>query len=266
MKAGCQTYSWEMQLKERPTTLFQMFDAVKTAGFEGVEFTNNTGGKWLQEPKRVREELCKRNLKLTAVTIARSGYTDPAERTADLEVINNALVFLKDFPGTFLTLTGAAHEDQNNWEKHLAEAVTLYNLAAAEAKKRGILCCIHPHSHHGSLLQTKMQYEYLFSNLEESVRWCPDVGHIVRGGQDLTTCLESYKKRIAYIHLKDVDTANEWQALGRGRIDFKRFFRWLKETDYEGWLVAEEESKLAWEDPLKANIQNREYLKNTFNV
>ena len=261
MKIGCQTYSWEMQLKERPTTLWQMLDAVKTAGFQGVEFTNNTGVEWLNDPERVQKELKARDLKLVALTIARNGYTDPLKYDSDMRLIETAIKFLKKFPGTYLTLTGATHSDQKNWKVHLDQAIKLYNEAAEKAHKNSIRCCIHPHSHHGSLLQTEEQYDYLFANLTKNAGWCPDVGHIVRGGQDLITCLDRYFKYIVYCHMKDVDKADEWQVLGKGKIDYKGFFSWLKKHNFDGWLVAEEESKLAWKDPLIANIENMKYLK-----
>jgi hypothetical protein len=40
-------------------------------------------------------------------------------------------------------------------------------------------------------------------------------------------------------------------------------FTWLNARNYEGWLVAEEESELAWKDPVEANRVNREYLRRT---
>lgn len=42
---------------------------------------------------------------------------------------------------------------------------------------------IPPAHHHGSLLETPEQYAYLFTQLPAHVGWCPDTGHILRGGR-----------------------------------------------------------------------------------
>lgn len=263
MHIGCQTYSWEMQLAKKPTTLWQMFDAIAEAGYEGVEFTNNTAGAWLGEHVRVGEELRKRKLMLAAVAIARAGYTDPRTVEEDLAVVRTGIEMVRHFPGAVLTLTGAVHKDQVSWRKHLDQALQFYVRAAELAAAMGVRCAVHPHSHHGSLIQSREQYDHLFAHLPKEVGWCPDTGHIVRGGQDLMTCLAQYAERIIYVHMKDVDAQGRWKPMGEGIIDWPVLFKWLKKRDFAGWLVAEEESDMAWVDPVQANRQNREFLKKT---
>jgi sugar phosphate isomerase/epimerase len=263
MRIGCQTYSWEMQLAARPTTLWEMFDAIAACGFEGVEFTNNTGGEWLDQPGRVREELQRRRLELVALTIARHGFCDPNERPHDLALARSAVAFLDAFPGCPLMMAGADCPDRTNWQRPLDRAIAFYREAGALAASHSHRACVHPHSHHGSLLETLEQYDYLFARLPAAIGWCADTGHIVRGGQDLMTCLNRHADRLVYLHLKDVDAAGRWKPLGQGVIDYPRLFTWLNARNYEGWLVAEEESELAWKDPVEANRVNREYLRRT---
>ena len=263
MHIGCQTYSWEMQLAERPTTLWQMFAAIAACGFEGVEFTNHTGGAWLGTPGRVRQELQRHRLQLVALTIASRGFCDPQARAGDLALVRSAVGFLREFPGSYLTLAGADHHDRTTWRRPLDQAIAFYREAGALAAQHGIRACVHPHSHHGSLLETREQYDHLFAQLPIQIGWCADTGHIVRGGQDLFTCLNRYADRLVYLHLKDVDAAGRWKPLGRGVIDYPRLFTWLRVRGYNGWVVAEEESDLAWQDPVEANRVNREYLRRT---
>lgn len=89
----------------------------------------------------------------------------------------------------------------------------------------------------------------------------PDAGHIVRGGQDVMDCLRRHRDRIRHVHIKDVDSEGQWQPLGDGVIDWQAFFDFLRETSYDGWIVAEEESSLALKDPTEAIRKNREYLR-----
>jgi len=45
------------------------------------------------------------------------------------------------------------------------------------------------------------------------VSFGPDTGHIVRGGQDLLTCLRTHLPRITHLHLKDAKADNTWAPL-----------------------------------------------------
>ena len=261
MKLGCQTYTWEMMLAERPTSLWAMFDAAAAAGYDGVEFTTVTGAEWLREPARVQEELEQRGLALAAVAAVRQGFTIPAELADDLAVVEPVVALLRHFPGAVLALGGAAHAETANWRPHLDAAIRFYHEAGALAVEAGIPCAVHPHSHYGSLLETPEQYDYLFERLPASVGWCPDTGHILRGGQELFACLARYAPRITYLHLKDVDAGGVWQPLGQGVVDLPALIGWLRARGFEGWLVAEEESALARENPITAITGNLRVLR-----
>jgi len=262
MKLGCQTYTWEMLLAERPTSLWQMFDAIAAAGYDGVEFTTVSGAQWLREPARVQEELEKRGLQLAAVAAVRQGFTNPAELADDLAVVEPVVALLRHFPGAVLALGGAAHPQTANWQPLLDAAIRFYREAGALAAAADVPCAVHPHSHYGSLLETREQYDYLFAQLPESVGWCPDTGHILRGGQELFACLARYAPRIRYLHLKDVDAAGVWQPLGQGVVELPALIEWLRARGFDGWLVAEEESALAREDPIRAITENQHTVRN----
>ena len=51
------------------------------------------------------------------------------------------------------------------------------------------------------------------------VGWVPDTGHILRGHQDIADTLTTYRDRIRYLHLKDVDAGGTWAMLGKGVCD-----------------------------------------------
>jgi len=261
MQFGCQTYTWEMQLDARPVSLWQMCDAMADAGYAGVEFTSVTGAAWLRRPERVAQELAKRHLRLAAVAAVRAGFTDPDGLEDDLKVVEQVLGLLRHFPGAVLAFGGAAHAETHNWKAHLDTAITFYRAAGALAGAAGVPCAVHPHSHHGSLLETQAQYDYLFKHLPEEIGWCPDTGHIIRGGQDLFTCLKRYASRIRYLHLKDVDSDGEWQPLGAGMVELPALIAWLRERDFTGWLIAEEESLQAWTNPAAAITANAKVMQ-----
>ena len=89
----------------------------------------------------------------------------------------------------------------------------------------------------------------------------PDAGHIARGGQDVLACFRAHRGRIAYVHVKDVDTKGQWRPLGAGIIPWRELFAFLRATGYDGWVTAEEESAEAHKDPAGAVRANREFLR-----
>lgn len=260
---ACQTYTWEMlgdDWQGQPTDLLDMIAA---AGYEGVEITNTMVGPYANRPVEFADELERRGLRLACFAYASpTGFTDPACAQADLDGAREALAFLEHFPEPRLGLGGAASPTRDDLCAKLDRAIGLYNEVGRLGAARGVSVNVHPHSHFGSLLESADEYAYLLDRLDPAcVSLGPDTGHIIRGGQDLLTCLRRYVGRITHLHLKDTTAGGEWRALGEGVCDFPAVLQLLDDAGYDGWVVGEEESELARADGLAAILHNREYLR-----
>ncbi len=263
MRVGCQTYTWEMLGEDWRGRVTDMLDWVAAAGYEGLEITNTMVREFRDQPREFLSELARRNLRLAAFAYASpSGFSDPDRARSDLAGADHAIRFLAHFPGVQLGLGGAASDDQADRRGRLDHAIALYNEIGRRAHEAGIVAHVHPHSHHGSLLETAEEYAYLLDRLDPTcLRFGPDTGHIVRGGQDLLTCLRRCLPRVSHLHLKDADAQGRWQPLGQGICDFPAVLALLAETGYDGWVVCEEESASARHDGVAAIRHNREYLR-----
>jgi sugar phosphate isomerase/epimerase len=246
-------------------TVDEILDAVAGAGYEGVEITNSMIREYADRPKDFAAALAARNLKLSAYAYASAaGFTDPAARADELKGADNALAFVAHFPGVPLCAGGAHSPDRARQTDHkIGLAADFYNEAGRRGRKAGVDVAFHPHSHHGSILETRAEYDRLMALTDpEIVKWNPDTGHIVRGGQNLLDTLRVYGSRIRHVHLKDANVANEWVALGKGVCDIPSVLKLLAgPIGYSGWIVGEEESKDAWSDPIGAITWNRQFLK-----
>jgi inosose dehydratase len=117
------------------------------------------------------------------------------------------------------------------------------------------------HHHLGTRVESRAQIEALLDHTD--VPLLLDTGHALGAGIDPTEALRSWRERIDYVHLKDVDLRrNAFCELGTGDVDVRGF---LAELDgYEGWLVVEQD----WvpqpgEDAsgqIAAQVRNREFL------
>lgn len=261
IQVACQTYTWEMLGTEWKGRVTDMLDWIAEAGYAGIEITNTMVGEFYDHPEKFAGELGRRNLKLAAFAYATTGFTDPDRWDEDLAGARRAVEFVRSFPEPRLGLGGAADPSGKNGRARLDQALRFYNEVGRMGTDVGVSVNVHPHSHHGSLLESAEAYAYLMDRLDARyVSFGPDTGHIVRGGQDLMACLGTYISRISHLHLKDATATGEWVALGEGVCDFPAVLALLESVDYEGWIVGEEESAEAREDGLAAIRKNRAYL------
>ena len=122
---------------------------------------------------------------------------------------------------------------------------------------------MHPSSHHDTLLFDRADYDRIFALLDPAlVGWVPDTGHILRGHADILDTLRTYRDRIRYLHLKDVDASGAWAMLGEGVCDTPAVIEIVRAAPrFTGWLVLEEESDAAAADPGAAVRRNRETMR-----
>ena len=264
LKVGCQTYTWEMLGDKWTGKVDDILDLVAAAGYEGIEITNSMIREYAGRPADFAEAIKKRGLKLAAFAYASpTGFTDPAARPAELKGADEALRFVGAFPGVVLSLGGASTPERTDVEGKIGVAAEFYNEVGRRGKKAGIPVAFHPHSHHGSIFESRQEYDRIMTLTDsDTVEWNPDTGHIVRGGQDLLDTFRRYGTRINHVHLKDADPRNHWQPLGKGVCDIPAVLKFLEdEIGYEGWIVGEEESAEAHKDQNAAIRWNRQYLK-----
>lgn len=263
IRVACQTYTWEMLGDRWQGKVTEILGWIADAGYAGIEITSNMIREFAGRPDEFLGELEARDLRLACFAYSSpSGFTNSASRSADLDGALEAIEFVRRFPEPRLGLGGAAGPSRENARAKLDLAIALYNEIGRAAKAAGVSANVHPHSHHGSLLETAEEYDYLLSQLDpDCVSFGPDTGHIVRGGQDLLACLGRHLDRITHLHLKDADANRDWRPLGEGLCDFAGVLKLLEGAGYRGWLVAEEESAEAGTDGVGAIRRNRKYLR-----
>ena len=264
LRVGCQTYTWEMLGQNWKGSVDSILDAVAQAGYEGIEITNSMIREYAGRPADFAKAIKQRGLGLAAFAYASpAGFTDPASRTNELQGADEAMRFVAFFSGVVLALGGASTPERIDVDRKIALAADFYNEVGKRGKKAGVPVAFHPHSHHGSILESRREYQRIMELTDpEAVGWNPDTGHIVRGGQNLLDTLRTFARRIRHVHLKDADSGNHWQPLGKGICDISAVLDFLEnELGYDGWVVGEEESADAVKDQIAAIRGNRDHLR-----
>src|SRR6187200_3357257 len=148
-------------------------------------------------------------------------------------------------------------------DREWAEALAALDAVHEAGRRHGLRCVLHPHV--GTAVETP---EDITRVLEGSnVDFCLDIGHIFCGGGDPVAIAQRLGDRIGHVHFKDVDTtiaqsmitrktswaegvdAGVFKPLGQGDIDFTAIFSVLKEIDYDGWIVIEQDKRLHEDSP-----------------
>jgi inosose dehydratase len=262
-RIGCQTYTWEMLGAGWKGSVDDILDIIAAAGYSGVEITNTMIGGYYDAPESFADALRKRNLSLAAFGfVPVAGFTEASRRTEEIARARKGVDFISRFPSARFDLAGGSTADRSRLQEKFETMIGIYNEVAGYAAGKGVPVDVHPHSHAGSIIETAEEYEKLMKMTDRRiVGWCPDTGHIVRGGLDLLGTLQAYRDRIRHIHFKDVDEMGKWKMMGSGVCDFKKVIRLLETIGYDGWIIGEEESESAAADQKAAVTKNRNYLR-----
>lgn len=264
IRVACQTYTWEMLGPRWTGDADDIVAAIAAAGYAGIEITDTMIGGYAGRPVPFADALASRGLELVAFACgSASGFTEPDLRRDDLATVARTLDFVAAFPGAVLSLGSATIVSAGDTDSKFAAAAEFYNAAGELGRQAGVAVAFHPSSHHNTLLSTRADYDRIMALTDSDlIGWIPDTGHIIRGGQDILDTLETYRDRIRYLHLKDVDAAGIWRPLGEGICDTGAVIDIVaRAPHFNGWLVVEEESEAAAADPAAAVARNRETMR-----
>ena len=295
MKVANAPCSWgvlEFESKAASPGYTQVLDEIVESGYAGTEL-----GDWgfmPTDPVVLRGELRRRQLAMLGafVTIRladpRSHQTsvDTAVKTALLlsAVGDGAkpVVVLSDEPtadparaanaGRVRTALGLT---DRQWD---TAARGVERVARAVRDETGLRTVFHHHC--AGYVETPAEIDALMQRTDRAlVGLCLDSGHAVYGGGSPLDLLARHRSRIWHVHFKDCDPAVAEQArqeqwdyhtalqhgvfceLGRGSVDFPALLRELTASNYDGWIVVEQDVLPAMGAPLASATRNREYLR-----
>ncbi|NEY20012.1 TIM barrel protein [Bacillus ginsengihumi] len=239
---GCQGSTWVLDYDVEADMLDKIMDDIKNGGFTGLDMQVALLGKYQNEPEHLKEELDKRDLQLAALTLPFSfdgGKESPSERERADYYIN----YLKHFPGAILNVPSRVGPNRDHLLQRQKEIIKGANELGKRAYENGITTSFHPISYKTSYFRFADDYKILLEGLDPKyMGYTPDVGHITFGGMDAVEIFKEYLPLIKHVHFKDVSTNCEWKKMGEGDIDFAGCVQVLKDGDYNGWIMVEEET------------------------
>jgi inosose dehydratase len=160
-----------------------------------------------------------------------------------------------------------------------ATMVTNLDRLADAAAGRGVSAVLHPHV--GTMVETRADVDRVLA--ESSIQLCLDTGHLLIGGTDPVELAREVPRRVAHVHLKDVDSAlaarvrsgeltytdavaqGLYTPLGQGDAGIAEIVSTLRDSDFDGWYVLEQDTVLDGEPvdegPVRDVLTSLAYLR-----
>lgn len=245
---SCQTYAWQMSGETYRGELPRFVRVAASAGFQGLEPEPVMLGTF-REIAAAHKEMDPSGIELSSIAFVAlwRGNKETDEERAEAD---HFIEFVRSFEGARIVLVQAPGTDREDLTERQINALACINAVAARAADAGVAATFHPNSPRGSVFRSREDYEIMLAGLDDRVvNYTPDVGHIARGGMDPLEIVRTYRDRIDHIHLKDFDSRAGWARTGEGTVDFAGVVQHLHDTGFDGWIVVEDESPTAVQDP-----------------
>jgi len=260
---GAEVYTWFMNNngKTHQGRLGHMIEVISKAGFKGVQPIHFWMGG-LSDPQLLKEILIEHKIELAAISLVLE-WNGSKETEAEQREADQIIDLLKHFPGAVLCtvqLPTGRHDIIDRRQR----LTTIINAVSRRAAENGVPCSFHPNSPHTSITRTEEDYAVILESLDKEVTgWTPDVGHIINAGMDPLRKMKDYASLINHVHYKDWDGEPEFTLMGKGKVDFLSITKWLKEINYNGWIICEDEGKEAIEDPDAVTLHDGSWINET---
>jgi inosose dehydratase len=270
--------------KQMPWQRF--LDEIAAAGYEWTEL--GPYGYLPTDPTTLGAELGKRGLRVTGATVM-TNLEDPANwPELERQVIGGGELAAA-LDGEYLVLIDAAYTDLNTGENIAPARLdadawqrlidTTHRVADLARERFNLRTVFHPHA------ETHVEYEdqieqFLADTDPDRVGLCFDTGHHAYRGGDAVAFMRNHHARIPYLHLKSVRpemirkvqdenipfaTAVSMDMFcepSEGAVDFLAFRDVLRDTNYEGLAVVEQDMYPApFDKPFPIAKRTREYLR-----
>ncbi len=294
MKIANAPCSWgvlEFDLEGEAAGYEQVLNEIRETGYSGTEL-----GDWgfmPTNPFLLKKEISTRELELLGAFVP-VGLSDPAshEKGAEVAVKTAKLMTNAGYSDAFIVLSDDNGKDPvrtlnaGRVKPEMGLSKTQWDIFASGANEialkvrheTGLRTVFHHHC--AGFVETYDEVKKLMELTDPvMLGLCLDTGHLKFSGGDPLKALLEFRNRIWHVHFKDChpDIAERsrksgWDyfksvqngvfcELGKGEIDFETIANELKISEYDGWIVVEQDVLPGMGSPRECALNNREFLR-----
>jgi inosose dehydratase len=240
-----------------------ILDITRQSGLHAIEPDTSMLKGYFNSAQAFEELLAEKDVELGALCLI-CDWQHNGETSEEVQLANKAINFVRGFPNPMLMLCQMPQKDRSNLAERQKNALKCINTVAKRAADAGIRSVFHPNSPPGSIFRIFDDYKRMLDGFDKCVSFAPDSGHIVNGGMDVYDIFRDYMSVIKHVHFKDVGTDGVWRIMGEGITDFAKIVEMLHRGGFNGYIMVEDESPEAEEDPDGVSLKNGEYIRSKF--
>jgi inosose dehydratase len=261
IKYGFQTYTWQMSYEKYADKIEHIIDLTKQSEMHAIEPDTSMLKGFFDNPEAFKKVLADKGIELASLCVV-CDWLNNGETAEEKQFADKAINFAKAFPNPMLLLVQMPQNDRNNLAERQKNALTCIHDVATRAAGFGVKSVFHPNSPPGSIFRTADDYKLMFDRLDSKyVAFAADSGHIINGGMDVYDLFRDYMSVIKHVHFKDIDPNGGWKIMGEGITDFAKITQMLHSSGYNGYIIVEDESPEAEDDPDMVTIKNAKYIR-----
>jgi inosose dehydratase len=207
---------------------------VANAGYEGVELFDGNLAEFADDFGPLRAGLDECGLSLVAV-YSGANLVFPEILGEELWRVRRACEWASGLGAEHLVIGGGAQRAEPPTDEDYARLAAGLDEVARIADGHGLVASYHPHL--STIVESPDQVQRIFDRTE--IRFCPDTGHLQAAGGDPVELVRTYRERIEYVHIKDLDDSGGFVPLGQGVLDVGGVLQVLQDTGFDGWVLVE---------------------------
>jgi len=243
---------------------------ISALGFPGIQLRSNCIGEF-PSAAAVKDLLQQHQLQFVA--LSSGGLNIDAPEAGEIARHVAHAKFLREAAGFYLQATD---DRPRNRSVTAADRRKLGRLLSELGKRTADLGIpLGYHNHIGSLGEHPEEVaQILESSDPRFVKLELDIAHYFQGGGDPAKAIQTYRDRLLFLHLKDVEPlppggSNTYRfvELGRGRVDVPAALEALRRVNFRGWAIVELDSVPdSSRSPKQCAEINKAYLRDKLQV
>lgn len=288
--APCSWGVLEFDLEGEAADYIQVLDEMRETGYDGTEL-----GDWgfmPTDPAALRDELARRQLTMLGAFVP-VALANPNDHQRGVETAVRTARLLCDVAGDSPFIVLADDNATDPLRTQYAGRVTpemglsaeqwaIYTSGAEQVARAvrdttGLRTVFHHHC--AGFVETPDEVTTFLGRTDpDLLGLCFDTGHYRFGGGDPVAGMHQHAERIWHVHFKDChpdvaarSRAEGWDylkslhhgvfcELGQGDVDFPAVLTTLREMNYSGWIVVEQDVLPGMGRPKESARRNRLYL------
>lgn len=235
IRLGAQTNAWPID-PARFDTFLSVLDQIKKIGYAGFETGFLNLRSQFKSPEQARNSIANSGLTFFGIHIfVPFERMDPATHLPPVALYEEVAHGGVALGAQRLIFSGAPAAGSPDLKAKIAGL----NQAGAFSKSLGLPLAYH--NHWGEFQSKVGETEALYTQTDPAlVSFLLDAGHAYRGGADVPAFIRKHHERIIALHLRDYRNGQQL-PLGEGTFPLAEVAATLKQLDWKGWVLNEEE-------------------------